>query len=109
MAALDADRSGERQCHSARIAQKLDGRKVEGEVEIEPFIEQPAVRAADLVRERLAHVRICPAKDLLRLAPRALGEVDSGVEQRLGIGLHPRAVVAMCLRGDSTGAQLMAG
>ena len=41
--------------------------------------------------------------------PGLLGQIDAGVQQRFGIGLHPRTIVAVRLGGHAAGAQFVAG
>ena len=63
----------------------------------------------DLVGENAVDVFILPAECRSGLFPGGDGEIDTGDEQGFGIGLHTRAVIAVFLCFDTTGAEFVAG
>src|SRR5580704_2032766 len=66
---LDGDRESRGKRGGARIAEVFDRRQVERQIEAEPFEEQLAVGAADLVRDDSLHVAIRPAEHGSRFTP----------------------------------------
>ena len=65
------------------------------------------MRAADLMREDLVDVGVLPTERRARFLPCFHREIDPGVQQCFGIGLHARSVVAVNRRFDPAGTQFV--
>ena len=61
------------------------------------------------MREDLVDVLVGPAEHFPCVAPSRVGQIDTRVQERFGVGLHARSVVAVLFRFDATRAQRATG